>query len=63
MTPTCRTQIPEHEPEGGAFRPVLFYALAFAIAWGAWTPLLLHKIEVLRLPIPFVFGSPMTPLL
>ncbi|MGK2924904.1 MAG: CPBP family intramembrane glutamic endopeptidase [Lysobacterales bacterium] len=54
MTPNGRTQIPEHQPEGGAFRPVLFYALAFAIAWGAWTPLLLHKIEFLRLPIPFV---------
>ena len=56
MTPasTRRTQFPEHEPCGEAFRPVLFYALAFAIAWAAWTPLLLHKIDVLRLPIPFV---------
>jgi membrane protease YdiL (CAAX protease family) len=43
----------EHEPAEQALRPVLFYALAFAIAWSAWTPLLLHKFEMLRLPIPF----------
>jgi membrane protease YdiL (CAAX protease family) len=26
---------------------------AFAIAWIAWAPLLLHKFEALRLPVPF----------
>lgn len=53
METTCRTQLPELEPNGGAFRPVLFYALAVAVAWFAWTPLVLHKLEVWRLPLPF----------
>lgn len=44
----------EHEHTDQTLRPVLFYALAFAIAWTAWTPLLLHKFDVWRLPIPFV---------
>lgn len=43
----------EHKHTDQAFRPVLFYVLAFAVAWIAWTPLLLHKFEVLRLPVPF----------
>lgn len=52
--PICRTQLREHEHCDTDFHPVLFYALAFTIAWAAWMPLLLHKWEVLRLPIPFV---------
>lgn len=43
----------KHEPSGEAFRPVLFYTFAFAIAWAAWTPLLLHKTGVFQLPVPF----------
>lgn len=35
------------------FHPVLFYSLAFAIAWGAWTPLLVHVRGVAELPIPY----------
>lgn len=42
------------EPGALTFHPVLFYTLAFAIAWTAWAPLLLHKFDVLQLPIPFV---------
>lgn len=42
-----------HEPRKAAFRPVLFYAFAFAIAWSAWTPLLLHKLDIFHLPVPF----------
>ncbi|MBN2371664.1 MAG: CPBP family intramembrane metalloprotease [Vicinamibacteria bacterium] len=42
-----------HEHINGAFRPALFYALAFGIAWAAWVPLLLHKLDVVRLLVPF----------
>jgi uncharacterized protein len=35
------------------FYPVLFYGLAFAIAWTAWTPLLVHKRGIVELPIPY----------
>ena len=41
------------EGETPAFRPALFYAWAFGIAWMAWAPLVLIKLELLRLPIPF----------
>ena len=37
----------------GSFHPVLFYLLSYAIAWVAWTPLLLHKLRGIELPIPF----------
>lgn len=40
-------------PPMAPFRPVLFYTLAFAIAWSAWTPLLLFKFDVVQLPVPF----------
>jgi hypothetical protein len=42
-----------HEPDAWPTRPVLFYALAFAIAWMAWLPLPYHQVEVPQLPIPF----------
>jgi membrane protease YdiL (CAAX protease family) len=35
------------------FYPVLFYALAFAIAWTAWAPLLLHVRGIVELPVPY----------
>lgn len=35
------------------FHPLLFYALAIAIAWVAWTPLLLVKYEGLGVPVPY----------
>ncbi len=54
MMPACRTHLPEHDPRIETFRPLLFYALAFAIAWAAWTPLVFQKMGVLRLPVPFV---------
>jgi uncharacterized protein len=56
MKHTGQVESPDRlDGEGGeaAVRPVLFYLLAFAIAWVAWAPLLLHKLEILRLPIPF----------
>jgi uncharacterized protein len=53
MTHAHQAESPDREDGEAAVRPVLFYLLAFAIAWVAWTPLLLHKLEVLRLPIPF----------
>lgn len=48
------TSLPGKEAGAVPFHPVLFYTLAFAIAWSAWTPLLLHKFDILPLPIPFV---------
>ena len=38
---------------GGVFSPTLFCLLAFVIAWAAWVPLALHKLERLQLPVPF----------
>lgn len=35
------------------FHPILFYALTFAIAWTAWSPLLLHVRGIVDLPIPY----------
>jgi membrane protease YdiL (CAAX protease family) len=43
----------EYEQPGRELRPLLFYALAFVIAWAAWTPLLLHKFDALDLSVPF----------
>ncbi len=51
---TLRTNLSKQEPCIETFRPLTFYVLAFAIAWTAWTPLVLHKLDVLRLPVPFV---------
>jgi membrane protease YdiL (CAAX protease family) len=41
------------EKRVSVFSPILFYFLAFGIAWAAWVPLSLHKLENLRLPLPF----------
>jgi hypothetical protein len=49
VTRAHQTDPREHQPCGRVFRPVLFYVLAFSIAWAAWTPLLLHKLDVLRI--------------
>jgi membrane protease YdiL (CAAX protease family) len=43
----------DHSLPSFGFHPVLFYALAFAIAWIAWTPLLLHVRGLAEIPIPF----------
>ncbi len=48
-----QTLFPDHNSSGEAFQPVLFYVLTFVIAWTAWAPLLLHKIAVLQLAVPF----------
>jgi uncharacterized protein len=53
MLDITQTESDEHGRPSPLMRPVLFYTLAFAIAWIAWTPLLLHKFEVLRLPVSF----------
>lgn len=42
-----------HIDQTRSWRPVLFYALSFAIAWAAWTPLLLHKQFGMQLPLPY----------
>jgi membrane protease YdiL (CAAX protease family) len=36
-----------------AFRPLLFYLFSFAIAWIAWTPLLLHQLKGVDFPVPY----------
>jgi membrane protease YdiL (CAAX protease family) len=43
----------DHSLPSFGFHPALFYALAFAIAWIAWTPLLLHVRGLFEIPIPF----------
>jgi membrane protease YdiL (CAAX protease family) len=51
-----QTQFLEHNPSVEDFRPVLFYVLSFVIAWTAWAPLLLHKLAVLQLVVPFAIA-------
>lgn len=41
------------EPQNYPLRFWLFFGFAFGIAWIAWAPLLLHKLEQLVLPIPY----------
>lgn len=47
----------DHDPTAaqadGAFHPLLFYTLSIAIAWVAWTPLLLHTLRDVALPVPY----------
>lgn len=37
----------------GRFHPVPFYGFAIAIAWTAWTPLILHTLRGVDLPVPY----------
>ena len=41
------------DQRANTFHPLLFYSLAFACAWIAWTPLLLRKVQGVELPVPY----------